>query len=258
MRTMMLLACALILAGCEQQDLPGWWPEALGGRPAPGKISARPLAEPLHPQLEPLASLGRNGMRVSVSPSFGLYHFVADFIPQPIDCYLPTEPFDQDRYEREGCGMIAVRYTVFGRDEAPEPRIRRFNFQLPEEEYREAVGQFDRLARRWRGGRGGLLDGTRVGVEQFQGGALRSMETNATISFEPDNPAAHLLSDVHRQLLAYGPAGAVPRGSGFTVASREPDEYPCMGRTFADPDPDGFGAGEDPCARQLAEPPPRR
>jgi hypothetical protein len=257
MRTVAILACAMLLAGCERRDLPGWWPEALGGRPAPGRLSAGPLPEPLHPGLEPLASLGRNGMRVSVSPSFGLYHFVADFIPQPLDCYLPTEPADEERYEAEGCWMIAVRYTVLGRDEAPEPRIRRFNFHVPEQEYRDAVEEFDRLARPWRGGSGGGLDGTRVGVEQFRDGRLRSMATNAPIGFEPHNPAAHLLPNVHRLLLAYGPAGAVPRASGFTVRPAEESDYPCMGQTFADPDPDGFGAGEDPCARQLAEPPPR-
>lgn len=258
MRTGLLVACTLGLAACGAEEMPGWWPEALGGPQRPDRLRERPLPQPLHPQLEPLASLGRNGMRVSISPSFGLYHFVVDFIPQPLDCYLPTDPFDQDRYEREGCGMIAVRYTFFGRDEAPEPRVRRFNFHVPEEEYRDAVAEFDRLARRWHGGSDGVLDGTSVGVEQFRDGRLRSMETNAPIGFEPNNPAAHLLPNVHRLLLAYGPAGAVPRRSGFTVEPREQTEYPCMGQTFAEPDPDGFGAGQDPCARQLMEPLPRR
>ncbi|HEX8193096.1 MAG TPA: hypothetical protein VF552_09365 [Allosphingosinicella sp.] len=257
MRTFLLVACALLLAGCDRADLPGWWPEALGGEPALDKLRPRPLPEPLHPRLEPLSSLGRNGLRVSISPSFGLYHFVADFIPQPLDCYIPAERLDQHRYEVEGCGMIAVRYTIFGRDQAPEPHIRRFNFHVPESEYREAVAEFDGLARRWRGGSGGMLDGTSVGVEQFREGRLRSMQTNATIGAEPNNPAAHLLPSVHRLLLAYGPAAAVPRASGFTVEAAEANDFPCMGQAFADPDPDGFGTGQDACARQMASPPRR-
>jgi hypothetical protein len=256
MRRRLLAAFCLLLlsAGC---DGPSWLPEALGGEPRSGRIADGPLAEKLHPRLEPLETLGRNGMRVSIAPSFGLHVFVVDFIPQPLGCYLPGPDLDEERYRREGCGLIAVRYTIIGGAEAPEPRLRRFRFHVPEEEYRALVQDYDRLAARWSGSSGGVLDGTSVGIEQWREGRLRSMESNAPILFEPGNPAARALLDVHRLLLAYGPSGAVPRSSSFTIEPQSEADYPCMGQTFATPDPDGFGAGEDPCARQLARPPRR-
>lgn len=249
---MPLLAAAALLGGCDRDNLPHW----LGGPPPPGMIIDGPLAEPIHTGLHPLRTLGRNGMRVSIDPSFGDYGYVVDFIPRPFDCYLaPGRHFDEERHRREGCRMIAVRYTIFGRDEAPEPRIRRFSFHVPEEEYREVVADFDRLARRWRGSDGGVLDGTGVGVEQFREGRLRSIDSNAPTMFKPDNPAANMRLHVHRLLLAYGPAGAVPRNSDFAVGRREFEELPCMAQSFDEPDPDGFGAGQDACAKDLARPP---
>lgn len=251
----MLLAGPLLLGGCDRDTLPHW----LGGRAPQGVIVEGPLAAPMHPSLDPLRTLGRNGMRVSIAPSFGDYGFVIDFIPQPFDCYLATgRSFDEERHRREGCWMIAVRYTTFGGDEAPEPRIRRFNFHVPEEEYREVVADFDRLARRWRGSDSAILDGTGVGVEQFREGRLRSIDSNVPTMIEPDNPAANMRLHAHRLLLAYGPAGAVPRNSHFTVGRREFEELPCMAQSFDEPDPDGFGAGQDACARELARPPRQR
>ncbi|HZF95605.1 MAG TPA: hypothetical protein VEZ20_12130 [Allosphingosinicella sp.] len=247
-RTALLIACAALLAGCERREMPGWWPEALGGPIPHDRLADAPLAEKLHPNLEPLATLGRSGMRVSISPSFGVYHFVVDFLPRPHDCDLAA------RTEGDGCGEVVARYTVIGRDEAPPPAVRRFNFHVPEEEYREAVAAFDRLAERWRGSRTGLLDGTSIGIEQFRGGRLRSMRSNSSAHFEPDSPSAALAVHVHRLLLAYGPTGAVPRNAGFTVEPRDDDDYPCMAQTFDTPDPDGLGAGADACARQIAAP----
>ncbi|MDP8995113.1 MAG: hypothetical protein M3N07_09070 [Pseudomonadota bacterium] len=251
-RTAVIIVFAALLCSCDRQALPEWWPAALGGREAPGKLADGPLGESAHPRLEPLTTVGRDGMRVSISPSFGDYRFLVDFVPQPLDCYLAAgSEFNQQRWEREGCHWIAVRYSVIGPGEGPEANLRRYDFIVPEEEFRGAVAQFNRLARRWRGGEGAVLDGTSVGIEQYRRGRLRSMATNAPLAIEPSNPAANLLLEVHRLLLAYGPSGAVPLNGSFAVGGPASS---CMARTFNAPDPDGFGAGDDPCARELARP----
>jgi hypothetical protein len=214
----------------------------------PGGLADGPLARPLFqgPSLPPLASLGRNGMRVSISPSDGDYDFLVDFVPQPLGCYLPLEPIDQARLQREGCRWVEVRYGRFGRH-ALAGQIRFDQFIVPEGDYRDVVGQFELQARNWSDPHG-TLDGTAIGVELYREGRLRSLSSNDA---GPASPTATLGVAVHGLLLAYGPTGTVPRSSSFMITPVEPD-YPCMGTDFVTPDPDGFGTGDDACARQRA------
>lgn len=199
----------------------------------------------------PSASVGPNGMRATIAPSFGDYWFVVDFVPRPANCYLLLDQ-DPDRAPppSRSCGPIEVRYAIIGA-EGRASGTRHYRFLVPPEDFREAGSLFNRLARRWRGAENQALDGTMIAVEQYQDGRLRSITTNDDAMTAPDNPAAMFLLAVHRLLLSYAPTGTVPRAYSFTV-TRHPDVWPCQGDEFATPDPDGFGIGEDACARHLA------
>jgi hypothetical protein len=173
-----------------------------------------------------------------------------DFAPQPFNCFIPPADYQFPEAERDRlCRYVEARYAIVGR-EPGAIQMRRFVFRIPEEEYRHAIAEFDQRARHWRGSDGPGTDGTGVAVEQYRGGRLRSMRTNSSVGYFPDNPALQLLPHVHRMLLAYGPAGAVPVSDSFTVDDGADD--PCLAGRFNTPDPDGFGTGEDPCARTMA------
>jgi hypothetical protein len=194
-----------------------------------------------------LASLGRNGMRVSIAPFDSDYAFLVDFMPLPHDCFLPLEPdFDQARYSREGCHRVEVRYGRIGQHRLTG-QMRFDRFLVPVGDYEDAVREFELMARRWSDSHG-HLDGTVIGVELYREGRLRSLSSNDP---GPGSPTATLGVAVHRLLLAYGPAGAVPRSSSFAIMVIEPG-FPCMGTDFVTPDPDGFGTGDDACARHRA------
>lgn len=210
-----------------------------------------PLSGPLLPRqsMPPLASLGRNGMRVSIAPFDGDYAFLVDFIPLPHDCFLPAEPaFDPARFPREGCREVEVRYGRIGQHRLAG-QMHFDQFIAPEGDYRDLVARFEAMAHNWSDPHG-TLDGTPIGVEFYREGHLRSLSSNDA---GPASPTAVLGVAVHRLLLAYGPAGAVPRSSNFMIAGVEPG-FPCMGTDFVSPDPDGFGSGDDACARARAAP----
>jgi hypothetical protein len=251
MRHPMLVGLVLSLSAC---DMPHWWPEALGGPEPPDKLVGGPLRRPLieHPErygLLPLRSVGRNGLRATIAPSFGTYSFVVDLVPQPLNCYLiVSDDFDEARAEQEGCHSIEARYTLIG-GTVQAPSVRHYRFVVPGVDYARAVEEFNRLARRWRGSSAGWLDGTTIGVEQFSEGELRSIASNSPPERAPGDPAAIFSRQLHRLLLAYAPAGTVPLSGDFTVADRI--DAPCMGNTLNVPDPDGFGTGDDACARHI-------
>jgi hypothetical protein len=250
MRFLMLAALVFAAPACGGQSPPPPAPAEDGD--AWDRLAEGPLRDP-HvrlPQLAPLATLGRDGMRVTIAPSFGTYSFAVDFVPQPFNCFIPPADYQFPEAERGRlCRYVEVRYSIAGR--APRAiQMRRFVFRVPEEEYRAAIEEFDERARHWRGSPGPGTDGTDVAVEQYRDGRLRSMRTNSSVDYFPNNPALQVLPYVHRMLLAYGPAGAVPVSDSFTVEDGAAD--PCLPSGFNSPDPDGFGTGEDPCARATA------
>lgn len=250
MRFPMLAALLLMVPACGRQSQSP--PEPAEGGDPWDRLAEGPLRDPDFrlPQLAPLGTLGRDGMRVTIAPSLSVYAFAVDFVPRPFNCFIPSPDYRFPESERSRlCRYVEVNYSIVGRGPRAIP-IRRFVFRIPEEEYRDAIAEFDQRARHWRGSGGPGTDGTGVAVEQFRGGRLRSMRTNSSVGYFPDNPAMQVLPYVHRMLLAYGPTGAVPISESFTVGDGAYD--PCLPSTFNTPDPDGFGTGGDPCARALA------
>ncbi len=252
MRLILPILLVLGLAACERQHMPGWLPEAIGGPIRHDKLFDGPLRLPVIENgarrgMPPLESLRPNGIRVSIAPTFGDQAFIVDFVPQPLNCYLPDDGnFVETRWPHEGCAYIRVDYSIIDQrdDRAPAQRHR---FIIPEEAFRVAVIEFNGLAEQWRGSHQGWTDGTMVGIEQYRGGRLRSIESNAPYS----HPVAAFTHQVHRLLLAFAPTGTVPRSYDFTIETLA--EYPCQGTSFNVADADGFGVGDDPCARFLAE-----
>jgi hypothetical protein len=256
MRGKCLLLVTILLAGCD------WWPEQLGGRQRPDRIAQRPLSPQLLREFgwtgyPPLATLGPDGLRVFVAPSFGDYRYLVDFSPQPRGCYMVpgSGEIDEAQWRNEGCVLIAVRLIrITNTHERPDAtRAQTYRFVVPEEDFRDVVGTFDQSAARWSGGGAMNLDGTSVDIERVRGGVVTSMSTNALRGQSPGNPGAQLLLDVQRLALAYGPTGVIPRSYDWNVSS-EPD-YPCTRGDLNVPDSDGFGTGSDLCAQFIAEHP---
>ncbi len=202
----------------------------------------------------PVASSAPDGLRVSINPSSGDFAFVVDFAPSSLDCRLyPGEEASDAGQTRPICSLVRVRYNMIGRGEPPLPR-RDYSFFVPEQEFRDVDANFEALAERWQDP-GPDRDGTVIAVERNRRG--RSLYL-ASDRVEPGNPAAFLAGAVHRLLLAYGPAGTVPRAEDFTISSQP--YGPCQPTDFVTPDPDGFGVGADTCARHRntrAAPPAR-
>jgi hypothetical protein len=126
-----------------------------------------------------------------------------------------------------------------------------FEFFVPEEDYREIVHDFDRTAPRWPGTTRLWTDGTGLEIERVRDSDIWSMSTKA--SGRLVDPGARLSRGVQRLLLAYGPSGATPRNYDWTV--QPDDDYPCGGADLNTPDADGFGIGNDACARFIARHP---
>jgi len=163
-------------------------------------------------------------------------------VPRPAGCELPkswSEPEPVPRW----CEVAEIHYVVIPPHRPNDAR--HYRFIVPIEDFADIAKDFATLASRWRGGEGGMLDGTSITVEAWREGHLRSIMTNET---QPDNPAAMTALGVHRMLLAYAPSGTVPRARSFDIA--DDGSYPCQTPGFATSDPDGLGVGDDACARQ--------
>jgi hypothetical protein len=242
----------LALAGCN------WWPEQLGGPHRSDAIVRAPLsAQRLHEygwnNYPPLATLGPEGLRIFIAPSFGAYRYLVDFAPRPRGCYMiPADGnVDDERWRNSGCRFVAVRLIRMenASDQPNPPQAQSWRFIVPEEDFREVVGAFDRAAARWQGDDAIVCDGTAVHVERVHAGWVTSISTNEDRWMAPSNPGALLLPDIQRLVLAYGPSGVAPRSYDWTVS---PDHDSACTAGLNTPDPDGVGAGDDACARLMA------
>lgn len=251
-RLFLLFLIGLGLAGCGRRNMPDWLPEALGGPVHHDRFFDGPLQRPIIENgarhgLPPLESLRPDGIRISIAPSFGDRAFIVDFVPQPRNCYLPDDnDFDETR-SHESCAYIRADYSIID-ERAP---AQRHSFIIPQGEFRAAVTEFNRLGKRCHGSAAHWTDGTSVGIEQYRGGRLRSIDSNAPYPDRRGNPVAAFAHQVHHLLLAFAPTGTVPRNSDFTIETAS--DYPCQPTSFNEADADGFGVGGDPCARFLAE-----
>ncbi len=225
--------------------------------PEMSKVVPGPLQEAMFDrrQLPPLDRLAPNGMRVSIGVGEQELSFVADFKPHPHGCAMTGEgggsgdgPMRCDRVEVD---YFLVDADVYGRGTVLRST---HGFEVPEEDYQSAIDSFNAAAGNWSGERATILGGTWVEVEQFHEGRMRSISSN---SDTPSAPTAMLLPRVHGLLLAYAPAGTVPRSVSF-AAEAPYSEQPCSGAEMNAPDPDGFGVGNDACARARGRSPAER
>jgi hypothetical protein len=198
-------------------------------------------------------------MRVYIEPSFGDFDYRFEIVPQPTGCVAiwPEEEFDE---KKNYCAYYLVRMRKQVTQSGDKRRIgifKDFNFILPQEDARELFGVADRLSAAWQGGASGYVDGTSVAFELVKNGGVRSMRSASGMDGAKISPAAWIAAEVHRFALAYGPAGQVPRGSDWHSYVNSDGRFPCNNPGLNVPDPDGFGVGDDACARSLTDQPSR-
>lgn len=225
----MLLAGGLI--DTYRYRLPMWWPEWFGRPPARAIIADGPAPPELLEGFDPdgeLGVLGSNGLRASISPSFGEARFQIDIAPDGLR--LPGAPNVRYRIWHEGGSVEEHRLIA------------------SYEDVREVVELFDARADRWRGTTGFGTDGTSVIAERVTAKNTSHGHSNAHPGQDPLNPMAGLRVDLNRLLLAYGPTGRVPRLRDWHIWPAVHAEAPCHGGDYNTPDPDGIGAGSDACA----------
>lgn len=202
---------------------------------------------------------GTDSLRAYIEPSFGEFSYRFEIVPQPQGCITiwPDEKFAEDQ-------SYCAHYLVRMRKQVSQngqPRtvseFEDFRFILPQEDARELLGVADRLAQDWTGDRSFALDGTTIGFELTKRGKTRSMISNGSLHDDHRNPAAWVGAELHRLALAYGPTGQIPRSYDWHSFTDQDGRFACNSRGLNVPDPDGFGTGDDACARLLADQPSR-
>ncbi|GGB60299.1 hypothetical protein [Blastomonas aquatica] len=204
-------------------------------------------------------AIGRDGLRVYIEPSFGQFDFRFEIVPQPRGCVTiwPDEDISEDK---DYCAHYLVRMRKQlsqGRQSGVAAQFEDFNFVLPQEGARELLGVADKLSDAWVGSPSGTIDGTTIAYELTKRGKTRSMISNDSLDTDHRNPAAWIGAELHRFALAYGPTGQIPRLYDWHSYDNEDGRFPCNNPGFNVPDPDGFGTGDDACARSLTDEPSR-
>jgi hypothetical protein len=126
-----------------------WWPEWFGRPPAQAGIADGPAPPKLLQGFDPdsdLGVLGSDGLRASISPTFGKARFQIDIAPDGLR--LPGAP--------------NVRYRIWHEGGA----IEEHRLVASYEDVREVVDTFDARTDRWRGTTGMGTDGTSVVAER--------------------------------------------------------------------------------------------
>lgn len=202
---------------------------------------------------------GTDGLRAYIKPSFGDFSYRFEIVPQPQGC-ITIWPDEQISEDKNYCAhyLVRLRKQV---SQNGQPRtasqFEDFRFILPQEDARELLGVADRLAQDWTGGRSFTLDGTSIGFELTKRGKTRSMISNEPLDTDHRNPAAWVGAELHRLALAYGPTGQIPRRYDWHSSDSDDGRFPCNNPGLNVPDPDGFGTGDDACARSLTDQPSR-
>ena len=201
---------------------------------------------------------GSDALRIIVQPSFGMYNYRFDIKPQKGGCQIfNSETDDWDTHDPQ-CLVIWVdgeRWTTTeGRHLNGLPRKTSFRFYVPEEEFRDLFDAVHDRLHSWEGNGRTVVDGTSIAIEQHRRGAIQSYKSNARLS-DASDPAVIAGLAVHRMALAYGPDGLFPVSADWHVFEPTEDPYyrPCGHTGLRTPDPDGFGTGDDACAKFLKE-----
>lgn len=238
----------------------------VGGCEAHQTIQERTLVQSCNPECyfwaqtdEYRGPVGKDGMRVYIEPSFGDFSYRFEIVPQPSDC--ATRWIDDDSDARgKACAHYLVRMLkVSTTPIEPSGSTKRedFRFILPAQSAEELFNVADQMSDRWRGTNVMWLDGTGVSFELHKRGRVRSMSSNGLLSHDYRNPAAWVAAELHRFALAYGPEGQIPLNPDWHSYVPEGGGFPCGIAGLNVSDPDGFGVGDDACARSLAGKPSR-
>lgn len=193
---------------------------------------------------ETLPSIGADGFRVLIRPTFGRYRYYVSFRQLPAGC-LPRARQRQDGSDGQrvcGPGQIIAR-----RIDRSGGQVLTAKFLIPVEEAEALTEELDTRLDRWRGTDAGWTDGTDVALERVRNGRVVSMDSNQPAFDGPDNPAAQLIGDLQRTLLAYGPTGFAPRSSNWDVRMAAEAEDSCNDPGLATPLDRGFGIGNSDC-----------
>lgn len=203
--------------------------------------------------------IGKDGMRVYIEPSFGAFSYRFEIVPQPGDC--AARWLDEDAgIQAKACAHYLVRMRKVSTTpiEPGGPAKREdFRFILPAQSAEELFNGAHEMSNRWRGTTVSWLDGTAVSFELHKRGRVRSMYSNGPLSYDYRNPAAWVAAELHRFALAFGPEGQIPLNPDWHSYAPEGGGFPCGIAGLNVPDPDGFGVGDDACARSLADEPSR-
>ncbi|MBO9582148.1 MAG: hypothetical protein J7498_14755 [Sphingobium sp.] len=191
-----------------------------------------------------------------IEPSFSDFIYAVDYAPQPKDCLTPRGGTlsELEKVEHLFCRDVLVTYRMLAQEQykgvgAP----RQWTFHIPVEEWRAFAEGLDQRLDGWQGRKWSAADGTTAAVERIRDGRIRSVVNNIAEYEAPLNPAYFAQTETQRLLLLFGPSGIVPRTSNWTVRKDGDPDWPCSSQQFATPDPDGWGIGEDRCARWLKE-----
>lgn len=202
---------------------------------------------------------GTDGLRVYIEPSFGEFYYRFEIVPQPEGC-ITVWPDEEFAEHKNYCAHYLVRMRKQASQNGQPSTaadFEDFRFILPQEDARELLGVSDRLAQTWTGDRSVTLDGTSIAFELTKRGKTRSMISNESLVTDHRNPAAWIGAEMHRLALAYGPTGHIPRLYDWHSNESDDGRFPCNNPGLNVPDPDGFGVGDDTCARSLTDQPSR-
>lgn len=188
-----------------------------------------------------LSSVGSDGFRVLIEPSFGRYRYYLSFRQLPSGCLLRARQRRDGSDSGRVCGPGRIHVRRIDQNDG---QVLTAEFFIPGEEADTLLEDLDARLTRWRGTDTLTYDGTGVSLERVRNGSVISIDTNHV---GPDNPASQLLGDLQRILLAYGPSGFAPRSGNWSVRSAEPEDDLCNHPELATPLNRGFGVGDSDC-----------
>ena len=205
----------------------------------------------------PLKTNRSDAIRVIVAPSFGIYHYRFDLVPLNKGCRVLDYEKDFDKQPASKmCGDAiadaerslnpAFRHSIANE----KPMF--FKFIVPAPEYQSFFNTLKSKMKGWRGAWQQMTDGTGSSIEIHDGVRITSYHSNLPLEHSPDNPAAFASLNMRTIALAYAPAGLIPRDPDWNV--RPPDKelqprFRCAWPGLNVPDPDGWGFGDDACAK---------
>lgn len=239
----------LSLAACQPADL----------------VSNGPLAERKDNKLFRFSDYGlletnqSDAIRVIISPSFGVYHYAFDVVPMDKGCRVLENGIYYGPPTKKRCGNAMVYATrslnpAYNDTDLSGNRLS-FKFVVSAPEYEMFYLTLKSKMDGWRGAWQGMTDGTGTAIELHSRGKIYSYHSNLPLVVSPDNPAAFASLYMRTIALAYAPIGLTPRDPNWTVRPPKDKlrpEFRCAWPGMNESDPDGYGIGNDICAKTLA------